>query len=413
MKKIVSLILAVFMALTFASCGASSGSPFDTESDRAPESDEAGNATVLLFSEKVNIRSDKNAELNFYGEAGKLWKIEYAVGSSSGSIEVDAASREATGVDAPAVSDDSHFRFFSRDINYDGNGDFAIQSRSAIGDVIPYYVWLWNETGGSFVFEGELENPIFSPEESKIYCTAVDRGIEYLRIYDVANGVVTFSNEQPLTGTPTFKSDLSSYEEYMAPADRDGYLILVNSENAIGENYIPKDLTNLVDTRSDRAAQQMTKTAAKALEAMYIEMRASGYTDVSVTSAYRSYTRQKEIFDMYLNMNLANGYDYDTAYAMVASDTALPGQSEHQTGLCCDMHNLSSASQAFANQEAYKWLKENCWKFGFILRYPDDKEDITKITFEPWHYRFVGRYHAAKMRAMGLCLEEYVKLLDQ
>ena len=58
------------------------------------------------------------------------------------------------------------------------------------------------------------------------------------------------------------------------------------------------------------------------------------------------------------------------------------------------MHNLSSASEAFANTEAYAWLKENCWKFGYVLRYPADKTDVTGITFEPWHYRYVGRYHA-------------------
>ena len=197
----------------------------------------------------------------------------------------------------------------------------------------------------------------------------------------------------------------------MAPADRDGYLLLVNSTHPLERTFVPADLTDLVDTRGDRAAQQMTKAAAMALEAMYIEMRAAGYSDVSVTSAYRSYDRQDEIFNMYLNMNLANGYDYDTAYAMVASDTALPGQSEHQSGLCCDMHNLGSASQAFANQPVYKWLTENCAKFGFILRYPADKEDVTNIIYEPWHYRFVGRYHAERITALGLALEEYVELI--
>jgi hypothetical protein len=89
-----------------------------------------------------------------------------------------------------------------------------------------------------------------------------------------------------------------------------------------------------------------------------------------------------------------------------------PGTSEHQSGLCCDMHNLPSAMQSFANTEAYKWLYKHCADFGFILRYPQSKEDITEINFEPWHFRFVGRYHAQKIMESGLSLEEYVESID-
>ena len=73
------------------------------------------------------------------------------------------------------------------------------------------------------------------------------------------------------------------------------------------------------------------------------------------------------------------------------------------------MHNLASADKLFAKEEAYTWLRENAHKFGFILRFPEDKTDITKIDFEPWHYRYVGRYHATKIYEAGMCLEEYVK----
>ncbi|MBQ2766381.1 MAG: M15 family metallopeptidase, partial [Clostridia bacterium] len=88
------------------------------------------------------------------------------------------------------------------------------------------------------------------------------------------------------------------------------------------------------------------------------------------------------------------------------------GSSEHQTGLCVDMHNLPAASKDFANEDAYKWLKENCWKFGFILRYPEDKTEITGISFEPWHYRYVGRYHAQRIYQMNMCLEEYIAYIS-
>jgi len=71
------------------------------------------------------------------------------------------------------------------------------------------------------------------------------------------------------------------------------------------------------------------------------------------------------------------------------------------------MHNMSSAVTAFEDQDAAKWLAENCHKFGFILRYPKDKTGITGISFEPWHFRYVGRYHATKMYELDMCLEEY------
>lgn len=209
----------------------------------------------------------------------------------------------------------------------------------------------------------------------------------------------------------TFVSDLSAYEEYMNPADRDGYLILVNNDNTIDESYLPGDLTDLADTRKDgRNTQKMRLAAAKSLEALYIEMRAAGYTDVSVTSAYRSYSYQSSLFNMYTNNEMAKNPSLTLAeaQAITATYSARPGTSEHQTGLCCDMHNLGSADVAFAKKEAYTWLSDNAWKFGFILRFPEGKEDITGISFEPWHYRFVGRYHAKAMYDSGLCLEEYL-----
>jgi len=204
-----------------------------------------------------------------------------------------------------------------------------------------------------------------------------------------------------------FKADLSAYEQYMNPADRDAYLTLINLDNKLDGTYIPSDLTRIADTRKDgRATQQMREYAARALEAFFIEMRACGVTDVSVTSAYRSFAYQTQLFDqrvaMYPSLPRAE------AEAKAATVVAVPGSSEHQSGLCVDMHNLPSADIAFGNTEAFRWLSANAHKFGFILRYPADKTEITGISYEPWHYRYVGRYHATRIYESGLCLEEYV-----
>ncbi len=203
-----------------------------------------------------------------------------------------------------------------------------------------------------------------------------------------------------------FKADLSAYEEYMNPADRDAYITLINVAHPLSESHIPADLTNVADTRKDgRNTQQLRLYAAKALEAFFIEMRACGITDVSVTSGYRSYAYQKQLFEqrvaMYPSLSRAE------AEAKAATVVAIPGSSEHQSGLCIDMHNLASADIQFGTTTSFAWLSQNAHKFGFILRFPEDKVAQTGISYEPWHYRYVGRYHATRIYESGLCLEEY------
>lgn len=204
-----------------------------------------------------------------------------------------------------------------------------------------------------------------------------------------------------------FKANLAAYEQYMNPADRDAYITLINVSHKLSADYIPSDLINLVDTRKDgRNTQQMRLYAAKSLEAMFIEMRACGITDVSVTSAYRSYSYQRQLFEqrvaMYPSLSRAD------AEAKAATVVTYPGSSEHQSGLCADLHNLSSADISFGKTSAFAWISANAHKFGFILRYPEDKVAQTGISYEPWHYRYVGRYHATRIHTEGLCLEEYV-----
>lgn len=213
--------------------------------------------------------------------------------------------------------------------------------------------------------------------------------------------------------TYSFMTDLSAYEQYMCPEDPDAYLLLVNRERTVGKEYVPDDLVEITDVRKDGRTERMVETAEKALQALYIEMRAAGYTDVSVTSGYRSYEKQEYLYNLYTENEMKAGISRAEAQKIVDTYSAQAGTSEHQTGLCCDMHNLGSASQRFAQEEAYTWLIENCYKFGFILRFPEGKEDITGYSFEPWHYRFVGRYHASEMHRLDMCLEEYIAYLAE
>ena len=102
----------------------------------------------------------------------------------------------------------------------------------------------------------------------------------------------------------------------------------------------------------------------------------------------------------------------EQAQAKVLTYSTRPGTSEHQTGLAVDMDTLGTFTTDFEYEPEYAWLQENAWKFGFILRFPKDKLEITTIQFEPWHYRYVGRYHAQKIHDSGLCLEEYIEQMQ-
>ena len=203
-----------------------------------------------------------------------------------------------------------------------------------------------------------------------------------------------------------FIADLSDYEKYMNPSNRDEYLFLVSSSSPLDENFVPNDLKNCKYTRNDgRNTQKLREYAAYSLEAFLTEAKIHGVTDVSVTSGYRSYEYQAQLFQNEINLTGSR--------EEAAKNVNPPGSSEHQSGLCVDMHNLSSASVAFGDTYEADWLAQNAHKFGYILRYPEDKTDITGISYEPWHFRYVGRYHATKMYELDMCLEEYIQYVNR
>lgn len=207
-----------------------------------------------------------------------------------------------------------------------------------------------------------------------------------------------------------FKADLSDYEMYMNPENKDEYLILINNSNKLSKDYIPDDLIEISDTRNDRDKEKMRLYPAKALEAMFIEMRANGFYDMGVTSGYRSYEYQQTLVENETAQFLSQfDGDREKAREKALSRVSAPGSSEHQSGLCVDMSTSAVLSEAFSQTAVYKWLYSNCANFGFILRFPKDKSAETGIVFEPWHFRYVGRYHAKKIMDEGLCLEEYLQ----
>jgi len=135
---------------------------------------------------------------------------------------------------------------------------------------------------------------------------------------------------------------------------------------------------------------------------MLADCRAAGYSP-QIISSFRTRETQQYLYDHTANK----------------SDTAIPGHSEHECGLAADIIDADSAGWSdplIDKQEdmpAQKWLMEHCQDYGFILRYPKDKEEITAIIYEPWHYRYVGKEHAKEIMEKGLCLEEYIEQMKQ
>ena len=129
-----------------------------------------------------------------------------------------------------------------------------------------------------------------------------------------------------------------------------------------------------------------------------------------ICSSYRTRAKQEELHKNQVQKFLSEGYSQSMAEQKASQWVAPPGTSEHELGLAVDIvatdHQLLDETQEHTPEQ--KWLMENCWKYGFILRYPTSKSSITGIGYEPWHYRYVGKDAAKQIMEQGICLEEYL-----
>lgn len=181
----------------------------------------------------------------------------------------------------------------------------------------------------------------------------------------------------------------------------DWMLLLANATHAIGD-YEPK----LAEIQN---GYKMDTRVADAAKKMIADAKAQGVS-LLVCSAYRPIASQKRNFDAHLAANIAAGMTKEQALASTRSLIAEPGKSEHQTGLAADIvtPTYQNLDDGYAKTDAAKWLLANAADYGFILRYPKDKTELTGISFEPWHYRFVGEKAAKTIMEKGICLEEFL-----
>ena len=182
-------------------------------------------------------------------------------------------------------------------------------------------------------------------------------------------------------------------------------ILLVNPWNSLPEDYTVK-------LRKIDENYQMASYAYPSLQKMLTDCKAAGCQPV-ICSAYRTQEYQEKLFTRKISRLMKEGLTQDEAEKEAATVVAIPGTSEHQLGLALDIIDNSNwtLDQTQENTETQKWLMEHSWEYGWILRYPNGKTELTGIIYEPWHYRYVGEEIAAELHELDMCLEEYLNML--
>lgn len=190
--------------------------------------------------------------------------------------------------------------------------------------------------------------------------------------------------------------------------------LLVNKQHPLSHCYLPGELV-----KDPVSGKWIRKEVYQAFSDMNQRAQAEGLTALILMSGYRSYHYQQEVFNRKVNKLIQEGLGKEQATKKAQTIVAIPGTSEHQTGLAIDITNADLAKgqdpliEAFAQTDHGRWLDKHAHEYGFILRYPKDKVSLTHISYEPWHYRFVGANHAGQIKKLKICLEEYILYLNK
>ena len=172
--------------------------------------------------------------------------------------------------------------------------------------------------------------------------------------------------------------------------------VLVNKKFRLPKDYVPNDL-EIININYANENKMLRKEAKEAFESLSEDALKEGYKIIAV-STYRDYDYQNNLYEEYVS---TSGMEY------ADKCSARAGHSEHQTGLAVDVMGSNNNYNLFVDTKEFSWMKDNAYKYGFILRYPENKEKITGFKYEPWHYRYVGKIVAETIYKENLTLEEY------
>ena len=195
--------------------------------------------------------------------------------------------------------------------------------------------------------------------------------------------------------------------------------MLVNADHPVDEYFVPADLVYLKDVLDKKLVTikykktQGVRTAVEALQTMLEAAKEDKITKWQISAGYRTWDDQVKMLNAKISSYRKKNKDWSSSKARRAAlkSVAEPGCSEHHLGLAFDI-NVKGA-KTFSSTKQYKWLKENCWDYGFIMRYTKEKEKITGFIAEAWHIRYVGVNHAKYMQEHDLCLEEYIEGIEE
>ena len=229
--------------------------------------------------------------------------------------------------------------------------------------------------------------------EFSSYSYYKEENLERYRNYKANNSSL---DDSDIVTRVNLNLDKEIYTDTVQATNLNTNYVLVNKFNYLGSDYIPNNL-ELLDNSYAKSGIYLVKEAKDMLEKLIAAAKEDGL-NIRVTSAYRSYSYQ---------VNLYNNYVKTDGEKLADTYSARPGYSEHQTGLVVDVTRSFDNFNNFENTEEYKWMLEHASDYGFILRYPKDKEEITTYTFEAWHYRYVGVDLAKKIKESNLTFDEY------
>lgn len=241
----------------------------------------------------------------------------------------------------------------------------------------------------AYILQNDYNNQIKDIIKEKYY---INKNLQEYITYIKDNPNVKLTDVIAIINTHTNKEE---YKDTRKTDTEKKELMLVNKYNYLDEKYVPEK----VETISPIFAYDENSAPKEVLE-HYKEMFYAAQKDgknLIISSSYRSYQEQKETYEFYEREKGENVKRY----------ASLPGYSEHQTGLAFDILTNGVLTDDFDKTEEYKWLMNNSYKYGFILRYPKDKENITKFDYESWHFRYVGKEAAKIIHEENLSFEEY------
>ena len=234
-----------------------------------------------------------------------------------------------------------------------------------------------------------------------VLCVCIMLGMVYLVAFPKGTAAVPASTPTASAAETAVPTVMPTAVPTSAPIDTasdDSIYRLIDQEHTISADYVPASLEQ-PDVASNHM-QTVRSELVQPLMDMFADAESAGI-DLKLVSGYRSYTEQTSLWYTYEER-------HGRSYAQRIDDH--PGASEHQLGLAVDLGNADGKCElnaCFASQDAYAWLKENSYRYGFIERYPDGAEQITGIMYSPWHYRYVGTEEAEKIHGSGLTMDEY------